>query len=154
MIVNINYKAFTTKSAVQDLDFLQNKPQHFIYKGNGFKILIFRSGKCRIMGCKKPITEALPYDIKIERLQSVTLSCDLGYKVNLLKLAAIMGDDCFYEPEIFPAIRYRKYNPLCVNIFATGKVVILGVKTLEYQQVEQSIIADITILLLDEIFIQ
>ena len=150
MIVNINYKASTSREEVKNLDFGCNKPQHFIHKGQGFKMLIFRTGKCRVMGCKKPITETLPYGIKIECIQSVTLSFEIGLKIDLLKLATTMGKDCIYEPEIFPALRYRKYNPLCVNIFATGKIVILGFKTLDYLEFEQTILTDITLLLLDE----
>ena len=150
MIVNINYKAFTSNKEIKKFDYGCEKPQHYIFKGQGFKILIFRTGKCRIMGCKKPIIEALPYGIKIECIQSVTLSLDIGLKIDLLKLATTMGKDCIYEPEIFPALRYRKYNPLCVNIFATGKIVILGFKTFDYLEFEQTIMTDITLLLLDE----
>ena len=36
-----------------------------------------------------------------------------------------------YEPELFPAVRYRdKYYKVTVNIFHTGSCVILGAKTL------------------------
>ena len=150
MIVNINYKASTDKSNVKHLEFRQNKPQHFLYIGVGFKIIIFKTGKCRIMGCRKPITETLPFNIIIERLQSVTLSCDLGFPINLMKLSVTMAEECVYEPEIFPTLRYTKYNPLCVNVFSTGKIVILGVKTLDCSELENSIITDIMLLMLDD----
>ena len=48
-----------------------------------------------------------------------------------------------YEPELFPALRYKKYNPLCVNIFASGKIVILGIRSLDYQATVAEIIDDI-----------
>ena len=48
-----------------------------------------------------------------------------------------------FEPELFPALRYIKYNPLCVNIFSSGKVVILGLKTLDFKSITSAIIDDI-----------
>lgn len=38
-----------------------------------------------------------------------------------------------YEPEIFPAIAVYKFAPLHVNIFSTGKVIILGFNALNMQ---------------------
>ena len=51
--------------------------------------------------------------------------------------------NAMYEPELFSALRYKRYNPLCVNIFGSGKVVILGLRTLEFTSVLNDIINDI-----------
>ena len=61
------------------------------------------------------------------------------YKLNLVKLEK----HAMYEPELFPALRYKRYNPLCVKIFGSGKVVILGLRTLEFTSVLNDIINDI-----------
>jgi TATA-box binding protein (TBP) (component of TFIID and TFIIIB) len=97
------------------------------------------------MGCKVPIDDRinLPYHIRIERIQSVTIAENIGYGVNLYKLAKSMGSECFFEPELFTALRFTKYNPLCVNIFATGKVMILGLRNLRYQKLLRRIMNDI-----------
>ena len=82
--------------------------------------------KCRLMGCKRPITslDDLPVKVLITRIQSVTVTVDLGRQINLNRLGGM------YEPEIFPAARLVQFNPLCVNVFASGKVVILGLRSL------------------------
>ena len=48
-----------------------------------------------------------------------------------------------FEPELFPALRYNKYNPLCVNIFSSGKIVILGLKNLNFKSMVNAIVEDI-----------
>jgi len=50
--------------------------------------------------------------------------------INLQKLAE--KTNCIYEPEIFPGLRLIVFNPLCVNIFHSGKLVITGLKTLDF----------------------
>jgi TATA-box binding protein (TBP) (component of TFIID and TFIIIB) len=49
-----------------------------------------------------------------------------------------------FEPELFSALRYLKYNPLCVNIFSSGKIVMLGLKTLDYKHLVDDILIDIS----------
>lgn len=103
-------------------------------------MLVFTSGKCRIMGCKIPITSTnnmFPIPFHISCIQSVTACLNLGYTLNLIKLSQQIGPQgCMFEPEIFPALRVtKKFNPLCVNIFASGKVVILGLKTFHIEEI-------------------
>lgn len=138
-IVNINYKGLVIKPDVNiDYEMLRKKqpPQMLSYKSkDGETLLVFASGKCRIMGCKKHISSTMnkfPIPIRITQIQSVTATLDLGYTVNLYNLAKQIGTKrCLFEPEIFPALRItREFDPLCVNVFASGKVVIMGLKTL------------------------
>ena len=60
---------------------------------------------------------------------------------NLYKLAKVTK--CWFEPELFPALRLTKYDPVCVNVFSTGKIVILGLKNLYYQGYVDNIISDL-----------
>lgn len=142
MIVNINYKGKVSQEITNRLNFPIGKPAQFIDKSGKYTIIIFKSGSCRIMGCKKPIEmDSLQYDIKNIRLQSLSIVVNLGTVINLYKLSRITK--CWFEPELFPALRLTKYDPICVNVFSTGKVVILGLKNLYYQGYVDGIISDL-----------
>jgi len=88
------------------------------------------------MGCVDAIDAsflAFKYTLQIDNedipeiySQSYTSSAKLGYSVNLFKLAKC--DKTFYEPELFAAVRMTKYNPVSVNVFSTGSVVVCGLK--------------------------
>jgi TATA-box binding protein (TBP) (component of TFIID and TFIIIB) len=131
MLANINYHGQVLES-VNHLKF-SYKPAQYVLKCKDYTLVIFRSGKCRIMGCKKPLDESsLPMKIFSIRIQSVTVTANLGTPVHLYKLAVKLKNQCTFEPELFSALRYLKYNPMCVNIFSSGKVVILGLKSLDY----------------------
>jgi hypothetical protein len=131
MIVNINYRGQFLDS-LSNLEFGSWKPQQFV-------------GKCRIMGCKSELkTETLPFRIGSICIQSITVVNDLKQKVNLPRLGDLLNQDCMYEPVLFSALRVLKYNPLCVNVFASGKVVILGLKTLDYKSLVDGIMTTIT----------
>ena len=99
---------------------------------------MFPNGKCRIMGCKKPIIEKyLPFSIKIEKIQSITVCMNLNQNINLNDMA--QNVPCTYEPELFPALRLTEFNPLCVNVFHSGKIIILGIKSLDYEELLNTI---------------
>jgi TATA-box binding protein (TBP) (component of TFIID and TFIIIB) len=155
MISNINYKGRVTES-VNHLLF-SIKPPQFVQKCEGYTLVIFKTGKCRIMGCKKPLDLVpsgksfipsmyvnMPYRIEIDGIQSITVTANLNKMVHLYKLAAILKEKCMFEPELFGALRYLKYNPLCVNIFSSGKIVMLGLKTLDYKHLVDDILIDIS----------
>lgn len=150
MIANINYKGVVT----DNLDKFQfnriGKPKQYIYRDLNFTILIFKTGNCRIMGCRKPLTDftKLPFGIEIKSLQSMTVTYNFNQSIHLFKLVDLLGSDCSYEPELFPALRYLSYNPLCVNIFHTGKMTILGIRTLDYKEILDKIVGDIEVFLL------
>ena len=131
MLVNINYKGKIIDGDISQLKFNSWKPRQHVCKLKDYTILIFETGNCRIMGCKRPISFInKPFKINIERLQSCTVTFNLGFTVNLYKLSLKLH--CMFEPEIFPAVRWLKYNPMCVNIFSSGKVVVLGIKKINY----------------------
>ena len=142
MIKNINYKGRLAESDMNKLDFTEIRstppPHQKIIDFNGGKLLVFPSGKCRLMGLKKPIRKNVHInDLKI---QSVTIVSHLGREVNLINLSNTMPlNERVFEPELFPALRLTMFNPLCVNVFSSGKIVILGLKKLSNQKLEQKI---------------
>ena len=131
MIRNINYKGHVSHDDLIKLTFTKVKlPYQLIIPiDNVGKLLLFPSGKCRLMGLKKPLSEdmQLPFKIYNLEIQSVTVTYNVGHEINLLKLAKQMPfKERMFEPELFSALRMTKFNPICVNVFSTGKVVILG----------------------------
>ena len=148
MIRNINYKGYVSQDDLVKFEFNKAKPpyQLSIPVDNVGKILLFPSGKCRLMGLKKPYSEKMHLPIKIYdiEIQSITVTFNVGHRINLLKVASQLGRrDRIYEPELFPALRLTKFNPICVNVFSTGRVVILGLKSLSYQNILKIIERDL-----------
>lgn len=133
-IVNINDVCFPLKE-FSHLQFGSGSPRMHIHKCDDYTILVFSSGKCRIMGCKIALTSSdiLPFGVTISRIQSITVTFKLNMMVNLPRLAR--APNCSWEPEIFPALRLLDFNPLCVNVFGSGKVVILGIRNLRYKKI-------------------
>src|SRR5271156_2798952 len=92
------------------------------------------------MGCIDELEATfLPYsytllisdkEFPIVTLQSCTSNSHLGFKVNLEKMAATCNI-VVYEPELFPALRIRKYDPTSVNVFATAKVIVRALRDAE-----------------------
>lgn len=138
-IVNINYRGKVT-CPLSQLKFKKSmkSPQMLKFNvGDKMKLLVFRSGKCRLMGCKEAITRPIKCEVPymLTSLMSITITFDVGQKVNLYKLARHLGSKkCMFEPELFPAARLLMYNPTCVNVFYSGKVVVLGLKTFTYNK--------------------
>jgi TATA-box binding protein (TBP) (component of TFIID and TFIIIB) len=107
---------------------MKTQPYMLLFKTDEYTIVAFRdSNKCRIMG--KRIPQRLPYPIKLERIQTISASYDLHRHVNLNKLSNQLRPKVEFEPEIFPALRFLEYNPICVNLFYSGKITILGLKS-------------------------
>ena len=146
-IANINYNAILKYPVDQDLFRHLRPPQQLIYPcANGMKLVVFKSGKCRIMGCKKRLKKHhyLSYNfslpIKQWHLQSLSVNSNYGESINLHYLAQQLGSrNSTYEPEIFPGLRLLHFKPLCVNVFASGKIMILGVKTFKIKSLCQCI---------------
>lgn len=134
-IVNVNYAGrVVNKNDLQHLQFRRKPPCMCVLKGKNCKTIVFRSGKCRVMGNNVNLEkDELPIPIVIERMQSATATIDLGRAIvltNLYKALQNRGVQVQFEPELFPALRVTQYRPLCVNVFGSGKCVITGVKDL------------------------
>lgn len=115
-------------------------------------VLVFGSGKLVVTGAKTHaiIEEAVTIisnmlreiGHKIDRkpdivVQNIVASGSLGRRINL-EMAALLLDNCMYEPEQFPGLIYRMEDPKVVLLlFQSGKLVCTGAKKEEY--VHQSI---------------
>jgi len=129
MITNVNYKARLVDASLVKFPAGQQPPYQLIYPlSNGAKMLVFGSGKCRIMGLKSEKMPNLPFPIKDLTIQSASAVMYLNRNVNLKQLAKVCKST--FEPELFPALRLHAYDPLCVNVFSNGKITILGLKQL------------------------
>jgi len=143
MIVNINYSAVLAENTSK-FEFRSIKPKQYVEKCKDFTMIIFKNRKCRIMGCKKPLLiSSIPYKITNLVMQSITLTENLGHVVNLSKIASKLKCNALYEPELFPALRVTLFNPMCVNLFASGKLVIMGIKSLDFTKIVDEIIKTI-----------
>ena len=147
-IANINYKATVQGELFSEINF---KSYQYVHDTGEFKIIFFKSGKCRIMGCKRPLCRKIIafsscLKIRVQRIQSITFTHDLQRTINLFKLSK-SSYMIQYEPEIFPAARLMDFRPLCVNVFASGKIVITGLRTLQFQKTMSLILCRLLTLL-------
>lgn len=109
------------------------------------RVTIFASGKLISVGTKSP--EMAFKELKnasrilqkyklskmvkiIPQIRNIVARCDLGSRVSLEKLAKSLPHS-MYEPEQFPAIIYRLGGSVVVLIFASGKAVIVGSRSIE-----------------------
>lgn len=140
-ILTINYKARVLGST-SHLEFRTFPPQQAVIRTPNCTLVIFRNGKCRIMGCKKPLetVDDLPICVILERIQSVSVKFDLGKRVNL---QLIRNPSYRVDHELFPAARLVQFNPLSVNLFSSGKVVVMGLKGLDNEDIIHAIHNDI-----------
>lgn len=79
------------------------------------------------MGVKTRIP-TFPYKYKDLQMQTMTVKYNIGFRLHLHNISKQV--QCIYEPELFPALQLTKFKPLCVNIFSSGCVIILGVRDL------------------------
>lgn len=108
--------------------------------------LIFSSGKMVCTGAKSEedskkaakkyakTIKNMGFDVKFTdfKVQNIVASADVGFAIRLESLSHKHVDFCQYEPEIFPGLIYRIYEPkVVVLIFVSGKIVLTGAKTRE-----------------------
>ena len=114
-----------------------NRPCMLLLKDVDGTLMIFASGKFRIMGMVDELEAAfkvidvfskLGYGFPAIKLQTMTVKFRIT-PVNLYVLSKLIESQL--ELEIFPALLIKKYKPISVNVFASGAVVICGVKDLD-----------------------
>jgi TATA-box binding protein (TBP) (component of TFIID and TFIIIB) len=108
--------------------------------------MIFPSGKFRIMGmvdelaatCKVyELFAKLNFEFPPITLQTMTVKLKFN-PVNLYSLSGLIKSQL--NLEIFPALMITKYKPVSVNVFASGAVMICGVKDLSIvNEIEQDL---------------
>ena len=137
-IVNTNYMGHV----IQDINHLKfrHHPTMAVIKCEEGTLIVFKNKRCRLMGMKKPLStlDKIPIKIHIERVMSRTIMIDYGKTINLYKFKRD-----FYEPEIFPAVKLKKFAPINVNIFGSGKIIVTGVKSKECSRLVRNIIQHI-----------
>jgi len=153
-VVNCNFKSNLNKplnlSLIHSLmpnSKLYTKPSQLIIKDEDGTLIFFSNGKHRVMGCKDEFDATLlaykyvalidksDDDFPLLYSQSSTVRVLFHKKIHLPSLSHIhsnmSSNQVHFEPEIFPAVLIRKYKPLSVNVFSTGKIIICGVRDME-----------------------
>lgn len=154
-----NVVASTDIKKVISLDKLLNvleaseyEPEQFpglVYRLDDPKVatLIFRSGKIICVGARSPSAarEALRKTVKNikkigirfnvdnlkVKIENIVVAVNLGRDLNLDQLAFQL-ENSEYEPEQFPGLVYRIYEPkVAFLLFSSGRVVCAGAKSME-----------------------
>jgi TATA-box binding protein (TBP) (component of TFIID and TFIIIB) len=115
----------------------KTQPEQYIVKfDNKSTMLVFKSGKFRVMGNGDTLLNILDVCSQIsDVIPSITMQTMTGVYsynriVNLSKLAEATSS--LLDLENFPAVQIKKFHPVHVNVFSTGCVTICGLKTMEY----------------------
>ena len=140
-------KRRVARKNVLSSSFQNKQPQQVIIKFfNDSTMLLFKTGKFRIMGRTLSLADALKNvcivtslktrKIPVLELQTMTAVHTFDHHLYLDILRnLIQGNSrstlCRYDAEHFPAVQVVKYKPIHVNVFATGKIVICGLKDLQ-----------------------
>ena len=132
-IVNINYKAKLLTPIDKRL-YRQLPPSMAVLQTSLCKVIVFKSGKCRLMGLRKPITQQDIENLSVKLILGPIISCTCSINLNtgplnLAKINDTLKNGSHFEPEIFPALRLCGFTPLCVNVFQSRKCIITGLKT-------------------------
>jgi TATA-box binding protein (TBP) (component of TFIID and TFIIIB) len=151
-VVNCNYRSTVGKPLNLSVlhasipnSKLCTKPKQLVIKDPQGTLLFFSNGKLRVMGCNDELEAtflAYKYVQLIDKsddfhnvfAQSSTVRVTFHKKIHLQKLVhstLISGCLMQHEPELFPAVLIRKYKPLSVNVFSSGKIMICGVKDVD-----------------------
>lgn len=120
-------------------------PQQIVIKHKTFSLVLFNSGQLRIMG-------KATYNIAYSFLKSIKLiyshvitdlhltSQTVVFKlmnslcpINLITFVKEYSDDVNIKlnSELFPAVSLHHWKPIHVNLFSSGKIVVLGKNALQ-----------------------
>lgn len=127
---------------------LCTKPAQLVIKDEKGTLLFFSNGKLRIMGCIDELEAtflAYKYTMMIDDdynfqpvySQSMTVKVVMqnnNNKINLQTFVDVCSSSLIpfqYETELFPAVLIRKYKPISVNVFSSGKIIMCGVRDIQ-----------------------
>ena len=139
-LVNMEKFDCSHVAGVASMRLQRKQPQQLIIKFNdGSTMLLFKTGKFRIMGGKidevsahcnvlSVTTYLHPTNMPEIALQTMTMVYTYPYSINITKLSTLIK--CHYNTECFPAVQITKYKPIHVNVFASGKVIMCGIKNI------------------------
>uniref|UniRef100_A0AAY4DJB7 TATA-box-binding protein n=1 Tax=Denticeps clupeoides TaxID=299321 RepID=A0AAY4DJB7_9TELE len=106
--------------------------------------LIFESGKIVCAGAQNEIEsrnaarkygrliQKMGYPAKFQgfKIQNMVASCNVNFTIHVEDLARDYPQECCYEPELFPGLKFRlSEQKLTLLIFISGKVVFVGAKS-------------------------
>jgi TATA-box binding protein (TBP) (component of TFIID and TFIIIB) len=124
-----------------------HQPKMLTISHDNVKLLIFNSGKFRIMGYFNPPTinnackqlrkrfhlrSKLQYQTSTVVFRISKRPINLAKLFNHLRLVNKTKYIGHYESEMFPSIALKLWSPIHCNVFASGKVVLTGVKCCDY----------------------
>jgi TATA-box binding protein (TBP) (component of TFIID and TFIIIB) len=145
LVVNVNYRGkLKNPIKLNEINVPNSRyhtvPNQLVIKDDKGTLILFSSGKFRVMGCIDEVEAVFLAYKYIEQItsddypdifvQSYTSVAKLGHVVNLSRLAQCI--DTSYHPELFGAVRMTKYKPISINVFSTGSVVACGLKKPEH----------------------
>ncbi len=117
----------------------------FKFNGGSKYVAFYRSGSSALVGCSslgqlnqleelvKTAMEPVIRDPPTLEIKNLVCVGELNQNIDLTNLAIAVGlEKVEYEPEQFPGLIYRGKDSESVSlVFASGKVVIMGVTTIE-----------------------
>jgi transcription initiation factor TFIID TATA-box-binding protein len=153
IVLSVTYEdtEFNLEKLVRSLDGTVYDPELFpgvVYKSENPRasFLIFASGKMNCVGARsmkdanqaiRTLTRKLrEAHIKVKtepkvKIQNIVASVDFGRKFDLEHIARSF-ENTEYEPEVFPGLVFRLYNPKAVLLlFVSGKGVCAGTKSMK-----------------------
>lgn len=119
----------------------RRRPFMLCVQRSGVCLTVFASGRFRIMGRQSEIPRLayqwFTYLRQNHRDQVNTLvkpfltlqTCTVKFRVSPLCARILMDhypQEIFYEPEVFTAIRIKRWPHVHINLFFTGNVIVLG----------------------------
>ena len=82
------------------------------------------------------VAKALKADMTEPKILNIVATADLGLEVDLESISSIREIKAIYEPEQFPGaiikISMGEVNMATILLFASGKLICVGLKNLEY----------------------
>ncbi|NIO81766.1 MAG: TATA-box-binding protein [Candidatus Aminicenantes bacterium] len=153
IVLSVTYEdtEFNLEKVVRSLDGTVYDPALFpgvVYKSENPRasFLIFASGKMNCVGARsmkdanqaiRTLTRKLrEAHIKVKtepkvKIQNIVASVDFGRKFDLEHISRSF-ENTEYEPEVFPGLVFRLYNPQAVLLlFVSGKGVCAGTKSMK-----------------------
>lgn len=130
-------------AVIHDQDIYGGRVAYFKSKNMEGKVSIFTSGKMISVGTKsvekairelKLVATTLNARLKTEpKIQNIVATANLGFEVDLDKVATLNEMKVIYEPEQFPSAiiqlpLHEKEVMASVLLFASGKLVCIGLK--------------------------
>ena len=131
------------KESIHDQEIYGGRVAYFKSKNMEGKVSIFTSGKMISVGTKsivkaekelKFVAKTLNVRLKAEpKIQNIVATANLGFEIDLYRIATLNNIKTIYEPEQFPGAIIQlplleKGVVASILLFASGKLVCVGLK--------------------------